>query len=714
MKTPGKNLIVKLVVSFIIVAFGLNGPTAAFAITATAPSLGTAASFSVLADLSMSAAAAGTTVSGDLGLSTNTATSRTGNWTVHGTEYFGPASLAATAQADALFARNNLAGQASSGTWGVSPWSPAPGVWTSASSPAFTGTITLNGTYDDVWVFQISTDFTFSGSIILTGNAQPCHVFWAVAQDATIASGSTFVGTLIAGRDVTVVSGATVNGRVLSGRSLTTDGNTISEPTCVAAPVAPSLTLNKIVVNNNGGTTAESAWTLTATGPVTLSGSGAVGSTDVASDGTFLAGTYTLSESAGPSGYTASSWSCVKNSGAPVTGASIILASGDTAVCTITNDDVAPAAAPVSPSGSSGSTSTGNITVVKHVINDNNGTKTVTDFQLFIKGNQASSGLAYSFPAYNDIYAVTETIDPGYTQTFSGDCDVNGRVTLNHSGDNKFCIITNDDIGAPIVPPVPPLIEVVKVPSPLALPAGPGPVTYTYTLRNIGTVPVTDVTMVGDTCSPINLISGDSNTDTKLDVNETWVYQCSKTLAATHTNTVVATGWANGLSATDIASATVVVGVPTVPPLIHVTKVPSPLVLLAKGGTVTYTEKITNPGTVALSNVRLTDDKCSPMKYISGDLNGDSKLDPTETWTYTCQTKLTKTTTNTAVAEGSANDLTVRDYAIATVVVADTVPALPNTGTPPEGKSISWSVAALAGVFVILSILYVVRKKQTA
>src|SRR6185295_5034276 len=98
---------------------------------------------------------------------------------------------------------------------------------------------------------------------------------------------------------------------------------------------------------------------------------------------------------------------------------------------------------------------------------------------------------------------------------------------------------------------------------------------------------VSAITMVGDSCSPITLVSGDSNADGKLDVNETWIYHCATTLSATHTNTVVATGWANGLSATDIASATVVVGVPAVvPPLIHVTKVPNPLTLLAGGGMV--------------------------------------------------------------------------------------------------------------------------------
>ena len=210
---------------------------------ADAPPLGDAASFSVLAALSMSAAGAGTTVSGDLGLSPGLAISRTGPWTVGGTEYFGTGGLSQEAQADALVAFNNLAAQGSDGPWGVSPWSPVPGVWTDASSPVFAGTITLNGGPTDVWVFQISTDFTFSGSVSLTGGAQACNVFWQIARDATIASGSTFVGTLIASRDITVVSGATVNGRIISlNSSLTTDANTISGPTCAGPRPTPTPT----------------------------------------------------------------------------------------------------------------------------------------------------------------------------------------------------------------------------------------------------------------------------------------------------------------------------------------------------------------------------------------------------------------------------------------------------------------------------------------
>lgn len=362
-----------------------------------------------------------------------------------------------------------------------------------------------------------------------------------------------------------------------------------------------------------------------------------------------------------------------------------------------------PVCASVVPPSTPGINQNNTITLVKNVVNDNGGTASWTDFSLFVNGTQVNSGESVRFAP--GTYTISETGPSGYTPTFSGDCSAAGVIT--HGGintHNDLCIITNNDIGAPaVVPLVPPLIDVVKVPNPLALPNGPGAVTYTYTLRNIGTVPVTNITMVDNDCKPF-LVSGDSNNDSILAMTETWTYRCTTILPATHTNTVVATGRANGFSTSDTAVATVVVGTPAVPPLIHVTKVPNPLTLLAGGGMVTYTEKITNPGTIALSNVQLTDDKCSPLVRISGDTNNDSLLDTTETWTYTCQTNLTATTTNTAVATGEGNGFSVRDFAVATVVVAAAVPALPNTGIAPNVNpliplGIVLAIVTIAGLY---------------
>jgi hypothetical protein len=135
---------------------------------------------------------------------------------------------------------------------------------------------------------------------------------------------------------------------------------------------------------------------------------------------------------------------------------------------------------------------------------------------------------------------------------------------------------------------------------------------------------------------------------------------------------------------------------------------------------VTYTYKITNPGTVALSRVILTDDKCSPVQFVSGDTNTDLKLDSTETWTYTCRTNLAATTTNTATARGTANGITVRDIAIANVVVAapvlrpaaPSVPRLPRTGVAPYEASMPWNIIILSGIFTGSVLFAIIRKKQ--
>src|SRR3989338_8179396 len=86
------------------------------------------------------------------------------------------------------------------------------------------------------------------------------------------------------------------------------------------------------------------------------------------------------------------------------------------------------------------------LTVIKEVINNNGGNAQVVDFILSISGvGSVTSGVPV--PLAPGDYTVEEDGLSGYDDSFSGDCDSVGEVTLN-VGDNLTCTITNDDLPA--------------------------------------------------------------------------------------------------------------------------------------------------------------------------------------------------------------------------------------------------------------------------
>ncbi|NLZ24734.1 DUF11 domain-containing protein, partial [Candidatus Dojkabacteria bacterium] len=178
--------------------------------------------------------------------------------------------------------------------------------------------------------------------------------------------------------------------------------------------IAPSLTLVKEVENNYGGTANPTDWTLTATGPTSISGSGGATSGD-----TFKAGTYILSESEGPKGYSAGSWSCT-NDIAVSEGNSIVLDIGQSTTCTIINSDIQP-----------------KITVTKIV---EGGNKEVSNFNLYVGETGVISGVQIGINT--GTYIVSEDTDTDYNSVIGKDCASDGSITLA-LGDVKECTITN-------------------------------------------------------------------------------------------------------------------------------------------------------------------------------------------------------------------------------------------------------------------------------
>lgn len=94
-------------------------------------------------------------------------------------------------------------------------------------------------------------------------------------------------------------------------------------------------------------------------------------------------------------------------------------------------------------------TATTTIKVINTVINDNGGTKQVSNFPLFVGNTSVTSGVAKIVAP--GTYTVSQTNQPGYTASvWGGDCAANGTVTLS-AGQNKTCTITNND-NAPAIP----------------------------------------------------------------------------------------------------------------------------------------------------------------------------------------------------------------------------------------------------------------------
>ena len=110
-----------------------------------------------------------------------------------------------------------------------------------------TGTLILDGAGnpDTVFIFQTdSTLITSPGSTIsLINGAQECNVFWQVGSSATLDTGSTFVGNILALTSVSVNNGVTVHGRALArNAAVTLDNDVFTHPSCAGSSTETAFT----------------------------------------------------------------------------------------------------------------------------------------------------------------------------------------------------------------------------------------------------------------------------------------------------------------------------------------------------------------------------------------------------------------------------------------------------------------------------------------
>lgn len=106
------------------------------------------------------------------------------------------------------------------------------GVYKWGTSVLIPTDVTLSGSADDVWIFQISQQLTVSNgvNVILSGGAQAKNVYWQTAGATTIGTTAQFKGTILSKTAINVQTGATVNGRMLAQTAVTLQSNTATKP----------------------------------------------------------------------------------------------------------------------------------------------------------------------------------------------------------------------------------------------------------------------------------------------------------------------------------------------------------------------------------------------------------------------------------------------------------------------------------------------------
>jgi hypothetical protein len=107
-----------------------------------------------------------------------------------------------------------------------------PGLYNWASSVTVPSDITLAGTANDVWIFQITGDLTLSTgkAMTLSGGAQAKNIFWQVAGAVDLGTTSHSEGIVLCKTAITLGAGASINGRLLAQTAVNIASSTVTQP----------------------------------------------------------------------------------------------------------------------------------------------------------------------------------------------------------------------------------------------------------------------------------------------------------------------------------------------------------------------------------------------------------------------------------------------------------------------------------------------------
>ena len=220
--------------------------------TLAAIELGTAANYVIVAKTAINNNNT-STVTGDLGLSpaatsyitgfsltdaTGYATSAQVTGNIYAADMAAPTPInMTTTVSNMITAYNDAAGRPSPdfvelGTGNIGGRTLVPGLYKWTSNVTVPTDITIAGSANDIWIFQISGNLSMASAakILLSGGAQAKNIFWQVAGQATLGTTSHFEGIILSKTGITFQTGASINGRALAQTAVILDANSVVKP----------------------------------------------------------------------------------------------------------------------------------------------------------------------------------------------------------------------------------------------------------------------------------------------------------------------------------------------------------------------------------------------------------------------------------------------------------------------------------------------------
>ena len=272
MKNPDKLSMVVILAILSTFTVSFTGPFSVLAMWPARVNLWAAGNFAILSKAAITNIPS-SIITGDIGASPIsgsaigvTCAQVTG--TIYAVDATGPlpcsvtnGTLLTAAVSDMETAYTDAAGRAPDATelgagniWGLTL---VAGVYKWGTNVTIPSDITLSGSSNDVWIFEIAGDLNLAAAkqIILAGWARAANIFWQVGgpTGATLETTSLFNGNILSAKQIILRTGAVLNGNALAQTQVVLDQNTVTAPT---APIR-ILTSVHIVSDNASGSLAE-------------------------------------------------------------------------------------------------------------------------------------------------------------------------------------------------------------------------------------------------------------------------------------------------------------------------------------------------------------------------------------------------------------------------------------------------------------------------